>query len=72
MMMGLLPALMFHTGNKDQDKPIGFEYIITSEQYKELPEKEKKYWHYHKTELPRAKAKLPDLTKEEAENYFLQ
>jgi len=57
---------MFHSGKKDQDKPIGFEYIITSKQYDELPEKEKKFWHYHKTELPRAKATLPDLTDDEA------
>ena len=26
---------------------------------------EKLYWHYHLTELPRAKAILPDLTPEE-------
>ncbi len=54
----------------DQDKPIGFEYIITVEQYNELPEKEKKYWHYHKTEFPRAEVRLPDLTKEEAEKLM--
>lgn len=63
---GTLTCLMFHSGKKDQDKPIGFEYIITSKQYEELPEKEKKFWHYHKTELPRAKATLPDLTADEA------
>jgi hypothetical protein len=51
---------------KDQDKPIGFEYIVTTEQYNTLPEEEKKYWHYHKTEVPRAKATFPDMTAEEA------
>ena len=49
----------------DQDKPYGMEYIITSEQFTELPEDEKKYWHYHLTELPRAQASFPDLTDEE-------
>ena len=62
---GTLICLMFHTGMKDQDKPIGFEYIITTAQYNSLPEEEKKYWHYHKTEVPRAHASFPDLTAEE-------
>jgi hypothetical protein len=57
---------MFPDGMKDQDKPMGFEYIITTAQYNSLPKDEKKYWHYHKTEIPRAKAQLPDLTGEEA------
>ena len=63
---GTLVCLMFPDGMKDQDKPMGFEYIITTAQYNSLPKAEKKYWHYHKTEIPRAKAQLPDLTGEEA------
>ncbi len=39
--------------------------IITSEQFTELPDDEKKYWHYHLTELPRAQAAFPDLTDKE-------
>jgi len=62
---GTLVCMMFHTGMKDQDKPIGFEYIISTAQYNSLPEKEKKYWHFHNTELARAHATFPDLTKEE-------
>ncbi|MCK4493140.1 MAG: DUF1264 domain-containing protein [Methylococcales bacterium] len=61
-----LLCLMFHTGMKDQDKPMGFEYIIPTAQYNKLPKGEKKYWHYHKVEVPRAKATFPDLTAEEA------
>jgi hypothetical protein len=61
-----LLCLMFHTGMKDQDKPMGFEYIIPTAQYNKLPEGEKKYWHYHKVEVPRAHATFPDLTAEEA------
>jgi len=63
---GTLLCLMFHTGMKDQDKPMGFEYIITTEQFNKLPEEEKGYWHYHLEEIPRAKATFPDLTGEEA------
>jgi hypothetical protein len=61
-----LLCLMFHSGMKDQDKPMGFEYIITTAQFNKLPEGEKKYWHYHKVEVPRAHATFPDLTAEEA------
>jgi hypothetical protein len=59
-------CLMFHTGMKDQDKPMGFEYIITTAQFNALPEEEKQYWHYHAEEIPRAHATFPDLTAEEA------
>ncbi|MGZ8153097.1 MAG: DUF1264 domain-containing protein [Methylovulum sp.] len=62
---GTLVCLMFPGGMKDQDKPIGFEYIIPTAQYNTLPAKEKHYWHYHKTEVGRACATFPDLTKEE-------
>jgi Protein of unknown function (DUF1264) len=62
---GILVCLMFPGGMKDQDKPIGFEYIIPTAQYNTLPEKEKHYWHYHKTEVGRACATFPDLTKKE-------
>ncbi len=62
---GTLICLMFHTGMKDQDKPMGFEYIISTEVFNKLPEEEKKYWHYHKVEVPRAHATFPDLTAEE-------
>ena len=63
---GTLVCLMFHSGMKDNDKPIGFEYIIPTAMYNGLPESEKKHWHYHKVEVPLAKATLPDLTAEEA------
>ena len=63
---GTFICLMFHSGMKDQDKPIGFEYIITTAQYNALPEEEKHYWHYHLVEVPRAHATFPDLTAEEA------
>jgi len=58
-------CLLFPTGMGDQDKPYGIEYIITSDQFTELSEDEKKYWHHHLTELPRAQATFPDLTDEE-------
>lgn len=59
-------CLLFPTGMGDQDKPYGIEYVITAQQYQELPEEEKNYWHYLKTVLPKVNATLPDLTPEEA------
>ncbi|WP_022947095.1 DUF1264 domain-containing protein [Methylohalobius crimeensis] len=62
---GTFVCLMFHSGMKDQDKPIGFEYIIPTSLFQQLPAEEKQYWHYHKEEIPMAKATFPDLTPEE-------
>ena len=59
-------CLLFPTGMNDQDKLYGIEYVIPANQYNTLPEEEKKYWHYHLTELPRVNATLPDMTAEEA------
>jgi len=58
-------CLLFPYGMTDQDKPYGIEYVITSDQYRELPDEEKQYWHYHKTEFPRAQAAFPELSDEE-------
>ena len=55
-------CLLFPYGMTDQDKPYGIEYVIPSDQYDILPEEEKQYWHYHKTEFPRAQATFPDLS----------
>jgi len=53
----------------DQDKPYGIEYVITSDQFQELPQ-EQNYWHYHKTEFPRAEATFPELTDLELEQVL--
>lgn len=58
-------CLLFPTGMGDQDKPYGIEYVVTAEQFAELPEEEKAYWHYHKTEFPRAHATFPDMNESE-------
>jgi Protein of unknown function (DUF1264) len=59
-------CLLFPTGMNDQDKPYGIEFVIPTSMYKTLPEEEKRYWHYHLTELPKVKATTPDMTSEEA------
>lgn len=63
-------CLLFPSGMGDQDKPYGIEYVITAEQYADLAQEEKQYWHYHKTEFPRAKAIFPDLNEDELEKIL--
>ena len=54
----------------DSDKPdarlIGVEVVVSPEMYKSFSKAEKAMWHYHKTEIPRVSATLPDLPAEEA------
>lgn len=59
-------CLLFPTGMSDQDKPYGIELVIPADLYDTLPDEEKKYWHYHLTELPKVHATTPDLTSDEA------
>ena len=63
-------CLLFPYGMTDQDKPYGIEYVITADQFQELPEDEQNYWHYHRTEFPRAEAAFPELTDSELENVL--
>jgi hypothetical protein len=46
---------------------IGIEYMVTPEDYKKLPEREKPYWHYHVTEFApnRADPHFPMLSEED-------
>ena len=41
---------LFDTNQKNATL-IGIEYMLTPEDYKKLPEREKPYWHYHVTEF---------------------
>ena len=54
----------------DSDGPdarlVGIETIMSKEMYEKLPADEKKMWHYHKDEIGKVDAKLPDLSPEEA------
>ena len=57
---------LFDTNQKNATL-IGIEYIITPEDYKKLPEREKPYWHYHVTEFApnRADPHFPMLSAED-------
>jgi hypothetical protein len=53
----------------DSDKPdarlIGVEVIVGKETWKKFSRKEKSLWHYHKTEIPKVEATLPDVSADE-------
>lgn len=54
----------------DSDKPdarlIGVEMVVDSATYNKFTRTEKALWHYHKIEIPKVDAMLPDLSPEEA------
>jgi hypothetical protein len=54
----------------DSDMPdarlIGVEVIVDKETWKKLSKKEKALWHYHKLEIPKVEAVLPDVSPEES------
>lgn len=54
----------------DSDAPdarlVGVETILATDAWKKLTGAERALWHYHKTEVPKVKATLPDLSPEEA------
>jgi hypothetical protein len=53
----------------DSDKPdarlIGVEVIVDKETWKKFAKKERALWHYHKTEIPKVAATVPDVSAEE-------
>ncbi len=53
----------------DSDKPdarlVGVEVVVSAEIYKTFSKAEKALWHYHKTEIPKVEAKLPEHSPEE-------
>lgn len=54
----------------DSDKPdarlIGIEVIVDKETWKKFSDKEKALWHYHKIEIPKVDAVIPDVSPEES------
>lgn len=54
----------------DSDSPdarlVGVEMVVPTDTYNKFSDEEKAYWHYHKVEIPKVNAKLPDLSPEEA------
>lgn len=54
----------------DSDSPnarlVGVELVVPTDTYNQFDDTEKALWHYHKEEIPKVNAKLPDLSQDEA------
>jgi Protein of unknown function (DUF1264) len=62
---GLTECQIYDSDSPDA-KLVGVEVIVSPETYKTFSAAEKARWHYHKTEIPKVSATLPDLSPEEA------
>ena len=62
---GLTECLLFDSDMPDA-RLVGIEVIVSAEIYKKFSKKEKALWHYHKTEIPKVGATLPEHSPEEA------
>ncbi|MBI3379628.1 DUF1264 domain-containing protein [Candidatus Gottesmanbacteria bacterium] len=62
---GLTECQLYDSDNPDA-KLVGVEMVVPTDTYNKFNAKEKAYWHYHKWEIPKVNAKMPDLSEEEA------
>lgn len=62
---GLTECLLFESDQPDA-RLVGVETIVGPDTYAAFSAEEKAMWHYHKVEVPKVSATLPDLSAEEA------
>ena len=62
---GLTECQLYDSDNQDA-RLVGVEVIVGDATYKGFSKNERAMWHYHKTEIPKVSATLPDLSPEEA------
>ena len=62
---GLIQCQLYDSDNPDA-RLVGVEVVVPAATYRSFPSAERGMWHYHKTEIPKASATLPDLSAEEA------
>lgn len=62
---GMTQCLLFD-GDGEDARVVGAEMIVSPQAYQGLSEREQARWHYHKTEIPKVEATLPDLSEDEA------
>jgi uncharacterized protein DUF1264 len=69
----IMMVCQLYDSNSPNATLIGVEYMITADTYKNLPDREKPNWHYHKEEFApnRADPKLP-LLSEQQQNATLK
>ena len=62
---GLIECQLYDSDRPDA-KLVGVEMVVDAKTYNTFSADEKALWHYHKTEIPKVNATLPDLSPEEA------
>jgi len=62
---GLIECQLYDSDAADS-RLVGVEVIVDAPTYQKFSAAEKAQWHYHKTEIPKVSATLPDLSPEEA------
>ena len=62
---GIYECQLYELDEKDA-RLVGVEVVIPTDMWKTFSTSEKKLWHYHKEEIPKVNAKLPELSEEEA------
>ncbi len=67
---GGLTECQLYDSDKADARLIGVEMVVDAATYKKFSRKEKALWHYHKTEIPKVDAVLPDLSPEDAANML--
>ena len=61
---GGLTECQLYDSDKADAKLIGVEVVVDKETWKKFSKKEKALWHYHKVEIPKVEAVLPDVSTE--------
>lgn len=62
---GMFECQLYDSDDKDA-RLVGVETVIPTDVWKGFEASEQGLWHYHKEEIPKINAKLPDLSEEEA------
>ena len=62
---GMFECQLYDSDSKDA-RLVGVEVVVDAKTWQAFDSVENKNWHYHKTEIPKVNAKLPDLSSEEA------
>ncbi len=62
---GMVECQLYDSDDKDAGL-VGVETVVPTDVWKGFDAKEQSLWHYHREEIPKVNAKLPDLSPEEA------
>lgn len=65
LVAGMWECQLFDSDKTDA-RLVGVEVVVETPTYNAFTQAEKANWHYHKDEIPKVEAKLPDLSAEEA------